>query len=370
MKKYIDQINELMDQRFFFRNTDLEAGIARADALRHDAQGGEILRRKLLIGQQLKKNALKFGIIRKPSEAHIETLIRKMKNEIFSEFKKNPFAEVTLDSLCEFMKTSAMKSEKITAESYINWFIEEMALVEEFVDVDTEILKEFAPEDVESTIKYLRNDIVIEKLSEEEMAHIALATLTNNITDVTLPELKSLLKHMFIESEGVEPIDFIVTIVEDRLGKDFNAEYLPMFLVNQNLECSSIEDVKSIIIELSDAIAGIEEDKDGGDSGLASSSGASSPELSSEGDADLGSVPEIRRISVAGIEEDGSPSPKRFCKEVVGQHIDVKSAVEDAAKAAVHAAALYASGPDQGYAQPAVYIGGEGADFSGSDLDI
>lgn len=328
MKKYIDGINSLMRGYQFFGNADLVRGLERAGDLPGDHAGGAVMRRKILILNQIKSNEGRFPIIRKLGKSHIDAFLANMKKKIFSEFDQNTFADVTIDSLIKFMKDSASRGEKITDESYIDWFIDEMALVEDFVEVDEAILKELAPEDYESVIRYLESDIVIDNLSSDEIATIALHALTVNIMHIDEMQLKSLMQYMYIQAEDAAPIDFMVTFIVDRIGKNYDTEYLPMLLKNENFQFASAADARKYIESLSDDIAGI---TSGSDSGLESVESPSDPNTDDDSAAEdkenalvEEEIKTVKRSNpFEGGEDDSVPSAKRPCKD--SDHINIKS---------------------------------------------
>jgi hypothetical protein len=278
IKYYLDQANQILDEKVPFTEWDLGNGAKKA--------GGSLIK-TVLIYNQINVNAgasIIKPISREAKVSKMASLISQIERDILNEETATQkfhsiFASEVISSFCEFLKNSALNKQLITDESYKNWLVKQMNIAQDMnLEQDNAICDKDIIELIKLVPQYAKDiighDLVVDAFSSHETASIALRVIIHNIKTMTMGTFKILLEHMSFEysdDEGedvfINPIDFIVT----ELDGEYEKEFLPYLVSNRNLDLSDIQAAKKFLESFGD-----EED-----SGVGSAS--ASPELAYEG---------------------------------------------------------------------------------------
>ena len=219
---------------------------------------------------------------RELQEVALSQLTRKIGIDVFnqemSDGASSKFASVFIESFSEFLKGSIFKPE-ITLESYNEWLLAELEAAQ---DMDLEVENAIFASDIIALIKFipedagviLAADLVADNFSSEEIARMALDVLLYNLDNISVDALENLLQHMAFEgidddeNYQIDPIDFIVT----ELDEEYDSDFLPRLAATLKVD---LVEAKAFIEGVSDKVV---EDSAYG----SASSSASSPEYKSE----------------------------------------------------------------------------------------
>lgn len=248
MKDFIDQVNKFITKQNCISNENLLEKF-------YSSSEEHLLKAILLSSQYLsnKKHLIEkafYPASVRNTNAFLEKLTLKMESK-FVESKK--VAAAFIEAFIGFSRESIANAKKINDQLYTDWLIGELENMEG-VEVDSTFLQELAPSGIDSMLKFLESDTIIENLECEEMASLALNALCSNALKVNVKQLEELMRYMKIEDEA-SPLDFMYTMLSES-SQDFDEVFLPSLLENPyfKLVYGSVPNLRNFIEELSDSI--------------------------------------------------------------------------------------------------------------------
>ncbi|MGV2432035.1 MAG UNVERIFIED_CONTAM: hypothetical protein LVQ98_01175 [Rickettsiaceae bacterium] len=218
------------------------------------------------------------------------------------------FNEEMKSSFLDFLANAARSRSEITDKSYVDWLQRELEQTEP-EHINAEEISMLVVQFPRLVLQILGLDIIIEALSTEEMATIALNALVKNASVIDSDTMKSLMQYMVIDDEEnpADPIDFIATKLDEKFDK-----FKLQLARNVNLKLGSLDKAQNLLVSINDEIIAA--------TGRSSSMDSTDPDYnpdSSDSDESIG-----RNTNRRDADDDSIfPEAKRHCGEKVEQNV-------------------------------------------------